>query len=139
MDEMRRACSALITDRLGIALISESGPLPFGGLKLNNKVKISNLHSIVKRLRDFYYGNFCDFYLESTKPVFKSNHFELEELVWNVLRLCNEHALLMYHPFIPSITEELWQRFVLKDHQTQKSILEFEYPNQSNLSKFQVS
>jgi len=98
-----------------------------------------NLHSIVKRLREFYYGNFCDFYLESTKPVFKSNNFELEELVWNVLRLCNEHALLMYHPFIPSVTEELWQRYVLKANQTQKSILEFNYPIQANFSKFQVN
>jgi valyl-tRNA synthetase len=97
-----------------------------------------NLHSIVKRLRDFYYGNFCDFYLESTKPVFKSDNFESEELVWNVLRLCNEYALLMYHPFIPSITEELWQRYVWKDNQTYKSILEFNYPNQASLTKFQV-
>jgi len=35
MDEMRRACSALITDRLGIEPTSETGPLPLWELQSN--------------------------------------------------------------------------------------------------------
>ena len=41
----------------------------------------------------------------------------------------------MYHPFIPSITEELWQR----NSQTNgESILDFDYPSSKNISTFMV-
>jgi valyl-tRNA synthetase len=110
-------------------------------IKLFQTVKYVNFntnefdfHLNVKKLREFYYSNFCDFYLESTKPIFKqTNNFELEELVWNILRNCNYYSLLMYHPIMPSITEELWHRncgFGSSDFNTQSSsILDNSFPN----------
>jgi len=99
----------------------------------------------MKRLREFYYANFCDFYLESTKPIFKqrSNDFELEEIVWNILRNCNYYSLLMYHPIMPSITEELWQRnmgFGAMDFNTQNgsSILDCSFPDTNEMSELTV-
>ena len=121
--------------------------------KLNQTIKYvdSNfrneydLHLIVKKLREFYYGNFCDFYLEASKPVLKSEHcedFALQELVWNILRNCNLYSILMYHPFMPSITEEIWQKnfgFSVKDKREEKqsSILDQNYPNPADLVEFQ--
>ena len=103
------------------------------------------LHLIVKKLRDFYYANFCDFYLESTKPILKNGaDFEVKELIWNIIRNCNYHAILMYHPFMPSITEELWQRnnafsgTQLNDKKENFSILDFKYPNPDEVAEFQV-
>jgi valyl-tRNA synthetase len=79
---------------------------------------------------------------ESTKPVFKlaqnENDLKLAETVWNVLRVCNENVLVMYHPFIPSLTEELWQRSNAKNDSSNKSILDFSYPSLKNISKFEV-
>ncbi|CAF0709760.1 unnamed protein product, partial [Brachionus calyciflorus] len=80
---------------------------------------------------EFYYADFCDFYLESTKPVFKSSDIELEQIVWNILRQCNNYTLLMYHPFIPSITEELWQKN--NSVGSFDSILDFKYPSSSDI------
>ena len=100
----------------------------------------------MKRLREFYYANFCDFYLETTKPIFKqkSNNFELEEIVWNILRNCNYYSLLMYHPIMPSITEELWQRnlgFGATNFNPQNgsSILGCSFPDTNDMSELAVN
>jgi valyl-tRNA synthetase len=93
-----------------------------------------NFNLIVKKLREFYVNNFCDFYLESTKPVLKTDDYSLsvQDNVWNILRLCNSHTLLMYHPFMPSLTEELWQR--LNGLNGESSILDHKYPSYADLS-----
>lgn len=100
-----------------------------------------NLHQIVKTLRVFYYTNFFDFYLESTKPLLKSNDHELLELTWNVLRICNKNSLLMYHPFMPSITEEIWQLNSGFSDADEKftSILDFNYQTCLKLNELNVS
>lgn len=89
----------------------------------------------MKKLREFYYGDFCDFYLESTKPVLKTeNDLIIKENIWNILKQCNNHILLLYHPFIPSITEELWQRINQGDNF--ESILDYRYPCADNFNNF---
>lgn len=101
------------------------------------------LHLVVKHLREFYYGDYCDFYLESSKPLLKNKllandvaAFRMQERVWNILRVCNEINLRLYHPFIPSLTEELWQKYEMgTDGQ---SILDTTYPKYEEISKFQV-
>ncbi len=98
-----------------------------------------NFHLIVKRLREFYYSDYCDFYLESTKPLLKSNNHVMQEIVWNILRNINSTILILYHPFIPSITEELWQRINNNNtniNDQKLSILECEYPKYDKISKF---
>lgn len=105
------------------------------------------MHLNVKKLREFYYANFCDFYLESTKPIFKRNshetdNFELEEIVWNILRNCNYYALLMYHPIIPSLTEELWKRnlgFGAANFNVEtSSILDSTFPDTNEMTELNV-
>ena len=99
-----------------------------------------NLNLILKRLREFYLNCFCDFYLEASKPVLKTNddnEINVQENVWNILRAANYYTLLMYHPFIPSITEELWHRLnEVKDNQS--SILDNKYPSFNDLAKIKV-
>lgn len=91
-----------------------------------------NFHLILKKLREFYYGDFCDFYLESTKPILKADSdLSFRENIWNILRQCNNYTLLLYHPFIPSITEELWQR---NNHGGScESILDAKYPSSGDI------
>ena len=92
-------------------------------------------HLIVKHLREFFYASYCDFYLESTKPVFKKDGIERQELTWNTLRICSELMLFLYHPFVPSITEELWQKHKFGN---ESSILEAKYPRYGEISNFKV-
>lgn len=92
-------------------------------------------------MREFFYGAYCDFYLESTKPLLKNNKLEYladqQEFVWNILRECNRLAMIMYHPFIPSITEELWQKCKMGGA-GDTSILDSKYPKYEDISAFKV-
>ncbi len=61
----------------------------------------------VQSLYGFFWNDFCDWYVEVSKaklqaPELKDNCLAIQDLV---LR----QTLLMLHPFIPFITEELWQ------------------------------
>lgn len=101
------------------------------------------LHLVTKKLRDFFYRDLCDFYLESTKPVLKTDdkeNFEMKQNVWNILRNCINYTLLMYHPFMPSITEELWHRNKsINGIQKDLSILDFKYPTRGDFFDIKVS
>jgi valyl-tRNA synthetase len=103
-----------------------------------------NIHLAIKNLREFYYAEYCDFYIETTKPAFNSTSLSLKtkELIWNVLSNCNSYALTLYHPIIPSITEELWQRNKKRTKEDtislNESILDSTYLTISELSEFEV-
>jgi valyl-tRNA synthetase len=60
-------------------------------------------------LYHFFWGELCDWYLELTKPVFAAGGAEADE-TRDVLAYAIEASLRLLHPFIPFITEELWQR-----------------------------
>ncbi len=60
-------------------------------------------------LYHFFWGELCDWYLEITKPIFAAGGAPAEE-TRDVLAHVIEAALRLLHPFIPFITEELWQR-----------------------------
>ena len=55
-------------------------------------------------LYTFFWHEFCDWYLELIKP--QINHKETQVVMYKVL----EKTLRILHPFMPFITEEIWQR-----------------------------
>ncbi len=64
-----------------------------------------------KALYDFIWNEFCDWYLELSKPILQTDQFSQAEKTAtqsNLLQLF-ERILRLAHPFMPFITEELWQ------------------------------
>jgi len=61
-------------------------------------------------LYHFFWGELCDWYLELTKPVFADKGSEAAAETRDVLAYVIEAAIRLLHPFVPFITEELWQR-----------------------------
>ncbi|MBX3232666.1 MAG: valine--tRNA ligase [Labilithrix sp.] len=57
----------------------------------------------------FFWNDFCDWYLEITKPVLRADDAEAAE-TRGVLAHVLETSLRLMHPLMPFITEELWQR-----------------------------
>jgi valyl-tRNA synthetase len=57
----------------------------------------------------FFWNDFCDWYLEITKPVLREAHPEQEETKL-VLAYVLETSLRLMHPLMPFLTEDLWQR-----------------------------
>ncbi|SHH21892.1 valine--tRNA ligase [Thermosipho atlanticus] len=60
-----------------------------------------------KAIYNFFWDELCDWYIESVKPRLKT---EERHLVQNVLVKVLDTSLKLLHPFMPFITEELWQK-----------------------------
>ena len=58
---------------------------------------------------DFIWSDFCDWYIEIVKPVLYSDNLEEKTNTVKVLLYVLENILKLLHPFMPYITEEIWQ------------------------------
>ncbi|MCA1974927.1 MAG: class I tRNA ligase family protein, partial [Caenispirillum sp.] len=56
----------------------------------------------------FVWGTFCDWYLEFAKPVFNGTDEALKAETRATAAWVLDRILVMLHPFMPFITEELW-------------------------------
>ncbi|MDI9370338.1 MAG: valine--tRNA ligase, partial [Synergistota bacterium] len=71
-----------------------------------------NIGEAARLLYDFVWGDLCDWYLELSKPALKgAEGEERRRSTQLVLRSVFRDALLLLHPFIPFLTEELWLIF----------------------------
>jgi len=63
-----------------------------------------------RRLHDFFWGEFCDWYIEMAKVRLKAGDQSPLPVLAHVL----DASLRLLHPFMPFVTEEVWQH--LKRH-----------------------
>ncbi len=79
---------------------------------------------------DFTWNEFCDWYLELSKPILNSSDSTAQELQGTrfVLVTVLETLLRLLHPIMPFITEEIWQRVGPLAEKSGKSIMVQPYP-----------
>ncbi len=65
----------------------------------------------------FVWSRFCDWYLELIKPVLQGEGAEGAEETRAVAGWVLDQILVMLHPFMPFITEELWSKMGPRDHE----------------------
>lgn len=70
----------------------------------------------------------CDTYIENSKAIFDSGSEEEKENARQTLYTALEGGLLMIHPFMPYLTEELWQRLPRRPGDKTPSITVATYP-----------
>ena len=68
------------------------------------------LGECARQIEDFLRGEFCDWYIEMVKPRLNAGDERPLQVLVHVL----DHGLRMLHPFMPFVTEELWQ--ALREH-----------------------
>jgi valyl-tRNA synthetase len=79
-------------------------------------------------LYDFIWGDFCDWYLEMTKPALRGEEGEdRKKTAQGVLDEAFRTLLPLLHPFVPFVTEELWQAFGY-DREGENSIMTASWP-----------
>ena len=66
---------------------------------------------VVENLYSFVWSDFCDWYIELSKPALYSDNEELKTNTLSVLKYVLENILKLCHPLIPFITEEIWSEF----------------------------
>jgi valyl-tRNA synthetase len=84
-------------------------------------------HEAANGIYDFFWGEFCDWYLELIKPRLNSlDSGEVRAACGNLVTLF-EAALRLLHPIMPFITEEIWQT-IYEGQPPVKSIALAAYP-----------
>ncbi len=73
----------------------------FSDFKLNTTAKI---------LYDFVWKDFCDWYIELAKPRFSGKNQEDRQTARRVSAFVLKRILLLLHPFVPFVTEEIYQQ-----------------------------
>lgn len=67
------------------------------------------LGEAARTVYDFIWGDFCDWYIELSKSYLYGNEEEEKERSKAVLYHVLEGSLRLLHPFMPFISEEIWQ------------------------------
>ncbi|CAG2058113.1 unnamed protein product, partial [Timema podura] len=80
--------------------------------EVNTALEKTDFHSATQAIRTFLHYELCDIYLESTKLAMKDSG--TAPLTCGTLVRCLETTLLCLSPFMPYITEELYQRLPLR-------------------------
>ncbi|MCX7912946.1 MAG: valine--tRNA ligase, partial [Thermodesulfovibrionales bacterium] len=75
----------------------------------NREIEEYHFNDAANTIYQFVWHEFCDWYLEITKPTLYGHVQENKEIVVDCLFYILKTILLMLHPFMPYITEEIWQ------------------------------
>lgn len=67
-------------------------------------------NDIASAIYQFTWGTYCDWYLELIKPVLQGDDGDAKEEARATAAWALDQILLLAHPVIPFITEELWQK-----------------------------
>ncbi len=76
-------------------------------------------------LYSLIWDDFCDWYIELAKPRLRSDHATSAKTVQQLLALALETILKLLHPWMPHITEEIWQILTQTDMKTSISVQSF--------------
>jgi len=106
---------------------------------VNDALATYRFHEAANRIYDFFWGEFCDWYLELIKPRLNvdegADRRAVRVACANLVSLF-EAALRLLHPVMPFITEEVWQA-MYEGQPPRKSIALTSYP-QANEKQFDL-
>jgi len=98
--------------------------------EVNAALETYRFHEAANRIYDFFWGEFCDWYLELIKPRLNfeegADKSQARVACGNLVNLFDA-SLRLLHPVMPFITEEIWQA-IYEGNPPLKSIALAEYP-----------
>jgi valyl-tRNA synthetase len=77
---------------------------------VNEALTNCRFHEAAHAVYQFFWGDFCDWYIEWIKPELGNADRQRAMAAWRNLFAAFEGALLLLHPFMPFLTEELWHQ-----------------------------
>ena len=77
---------------------------------MNEALKNYRFHEAAQGVYQFFWGDFCDWYIEWVKPELLNADRDRALAAWRNLFSAFDAALRLLHPFMPFLTEELWHQ-----------------------------
>ena len=67
-------------------------------------------HEVAGLLYDFFWGDYCDWFVEAAKPILNGGDEQAKNAILTVMDATLSGTLRLLHPLMPHVTEELWKR-----------------------------
>ncbi|KIJ23910.1 hypothetical protein M422DRAFT_39377 [Sphaerobolus stellatus SS14] len=85
--------------------------LNIAATEVNKQLTDRNFMLATSAAFNFWLYELCDVYIEAMKPMTDESALEAtKKSAQNTLYICLDYGLRLLHPFMPFVTEELWQR-----------------------------
>jgi valyl-tRNA synthetase len=78
--------------------------------QVNDALANFRFHEACQTIYHFFWGDFCDWYIEWVKPQLASTDREVALAAWRNIFAALDTALRLLHPIMPFLTEELWHK-----------------------------
>jgi valyl-tRNA synthetase len=144
--EKAQAASGFVLEELAAAEIRAKAPYETGSAtSLVHKWMFSRLSSVAaetskaldefrfheacRHMYQFFWGDFCDWYIEWVKPELSSTDRGAAVAAWRNIFALLDASIRLLHPVMPFLTEELWHR--LPQPEGAKSIALDRFPEPS--------
>jgi len=77
--------------------------------KVTNSIEKYNFHHAAEEIYDFFWHKFCDKTIEQTKDRIYNGSAKEKQVAQYVLKTVLVDSLKLLHPFMPFVTEAIWQ------------------------------
>jgi valyl-tRNA synthetase len=81
---------------------------------VNDAFETFRFHEAAQQVYEFFWGDFCDWYIEWIKPELQHPDRGRATVAWKNLFAGFDAALRLLHPIMPFLTEELWHQLPQK-------------------------
>jgi valyl-tRNA synthetase len=112
IDTELKNCSPILRDELGTVERWILSRLNRTTDAVNRALSAFRFDEAANLIYQFFWHEFCDWYIEMVKPVLLGRHGgpEDQQRARRVLLEVLDRSLRLLHPFMPFITEEIWQK-----------------------------
>jgi valyl-tRNA synthetase len=97
--------------------------------RVNDALKEFRYHEAAHEIYHFFWGDFCDWYIEWCKPRLNADDREAARAAWRNIFAVFEAALRLLHPLMPFLTEELWGKFPQEEGARSIALSQFPSPS----------
>ncbi|KAG6890754.1 hypothetical protein C0992_012726 [Termitomyces sp. T32_za158] len=114
--------------------------LNIAAAEINTQLAERNFMTATTSAYNFWLYELCDVYIEAMKPMTdESAPIETRRSAQQTLYTCLDYGLRLLHPFMPFVTEELWQRLPRRPNDSTPSIMVSAFPVHNNAFVFDAA